>query len=269
MNHPLAAMARRIGGDAVVVGFPAPRGVDPAFWRPTEADIALYQEADLILLNGARYAKWVARATLPRRALIDTSAGFADQYLETRAVTHSHGPEGDHSHGGVAYTTWLDLDQATQQAAEILRAIVARRPEATTAATAAFEALRTELAGLDARLRAVGAQAPAMVVSHPVYGYLARRYGFDVRSMRWAAGALPEPEAWAALEAKLARAPAGVFLWEASPAPEAVARLQQLGLKSIVFDPCANAPVEGDFLDVLAGNVERLEHAVAADGDGR
>ncbi len=263
VNHPLAAMAQRIGGDGVEVTFPVPRGMDPAFWRPTDAQVVGFQEAELILLNGAGYAKWVERATLPRRAVVDTSAAFASQHIETTGgVTHSHGPEGEHSHTGIAYTTWLDLDQAAQQADAILEAIVARRPALKDGAKTAHAGVRKALEALDARLKALGGTAPPMVGSHPVYQYLARRYGFDIESETWEPGAVPTDEQWAALEAHLAKRPAKVFLWEA-PAPDvAVKRLEGLGLASVVFDPCANAPAQGDFLDAMRANVSRLEDAL-------
>ncbi len=59
VNYPLKYFAERIGGDHVRVKFPVPADVDPANWNPDLADIAAYQQADLILLNGAGYAKWV------------------------------------------------------------------------------------------------------------------------------------------------------------------------------------------------------------------
>ena len=67
VNYPLAYFAERIGGDVVRVHFPAPAEGDPAFWSPDADTIAAYQNADLLLLNGADYAKWVDRATLPSR----------------------------------------------------------------------------------------------------------------------------------------------------------------------------------------------------------
>ena len=263
VNHPLAAMARRLGGADVEVTFPVPRGADPAFWRPTDAQVAAFQDAELILLNGADYAKWVARATLPRRAVVDTSAGFADRYIETSGgVSHSHGPEGEHNHTGIAYTTWLDLDQAAQQAAEIMRAIAARRPETKDRVRQGYLALRAALEALDGRLKALGTRAPPMVASHPVYQYMARRYGLDIESETWDPGAMPDDAQWEALAKHLAKRPAKVFLWEAEPPAEAVQRLEALGLTSVVFDPCANAPARGDFLDVMEANVGRLEAAV-------
>ena len=45
------------GGDRIEVSYPGPAGEDPAYWSPDAETIASYQKADLILLNGASYAK--------------------------------------------------------------------------------------------------------------------------------------------------------------------------------------------------------------------
>ncbi len=81
VNYPLQYFAERIGGNLVQVVFPAPEDVDPAFWKPDVATILAYQQADLILLNGAAYAAWVQVVSLPLSKLVNTSAAFADQYI--------------------------------------------------------------------------------------------------------------------------------------------------------------------------------------------
>jgi zinc transport system substrate-binding protein len=106
VNYPLMYFVERIAGDNATVVFPAPASEDPAYWMPDAETVSDYQRADLILLNGANYAKWVKKVTLPQFRLVDTSASFKDQYIETaEIVTHSHGPEGDHAHEAVAFTT--------------------------------------------------------------------------------------------------------------------------------------------------------------------
>ena len=60
----------------------------------------------------------------------------------------------------------------------------------------------------------------------------------------------------------LAEHPARLVLWEGEPLPETRARLESLGLRSIVYDPCGNIPASGDWLSVMQGNAERLESAL-------
>ena len=84
----------------------------------------------MILKNGADYARWMRHASLPRRVQIDTSRSFRSAYLAIAGdVVHSHGPRGDHSHAGVAFTTWLDPQQAIAQARAVAVALSRARPE--------------------------------------------------------------------------------------------------------------------------------------------
>ena len=110
VSEPLRSFAERIGGDVVEVHFPAPRELaDPAFWNPDAETVAAYQQADLVLQNGGGYAAWLSRASLRAARLVDTSASFEDRMIPLEAaVTHAHGPEGDHSHTGFATSFWLD-----------------------------------------------------------------------------------------------------------------------------------------------------------------
>jgi hypothetical protein len=54
-----------------------------------------------------------------------------------------------------------------------------------------------------------------------------------------------------------------VLLWEAEPLRQTAARLETLGVKSLVYDPCAAAPENGDFLSVASANAQALEEAAA------
>ncbi|MES2597777.1 MAG: metal ABC transporter substrate-binding protein [Verrucomicrobiota bacterium] len=264
-NYPLKYFAERIGGNLVDVHFPAPGDEDPAFWQPDDAAIAKYQSADLILMNGATYSKWAEKATLPEAKITDTSAAFAKDYIQIKAdTTHSHGPGGEHSHAGTAFTTWIDLQQAIQQASAVSDALQAVAPAGSTdAMKAAFTTLKGELESLDQRLLAVGKRingAP-LVASHPVYHYFARHYSLNLQSVLWEPETVPDDKAMEDLKAILAKHPAKWMIWEGEPAKESVAKLEAIGVKSLVFDPCGNVPDSGDFMTVMKANVEALEKA--------
>ncbi len=264
VNYPLAYFAERLAGDLARVEFPAPADVDPAFWMPDADTVAAYQAADLILLNGAGYAKWVDKVSLPASRLVNTSRSFTDRYIETTSgVSHSHGPGGEHSHSGIAFTTWLDLDLAARQAEAVAIAITRKRPDAKERVAKSLEKLQGELHALDKRLAAIAATAPSrpLLASHPVYQYLARRYDLNLASVLWEPDAVPTPQQWRELESMLADHPAHRMLWEAQPAQETTDRLRALGVESVVFDPCANRPARGDFLTVMSENAKSLEQA--------
>ena len=264
VNYPLQYFAQRIGGELVQVEFPAPADVDPAYWSPEPELVSAYQGADLILLNGASYAGWVERMTLPPSKLVNTSMSFAERHITVEsAVTHSHGPEGDHSHGEVAFTTWLDPTLAVEQAEAILQAFIAAHPEGGDVFRDGFDSLAADLQALDQQLDAVfaGMAGPPLLGSHPVYQYLARRYGLDLESVHFEPDQYPSENAWWDLQRLLAEHPAEWMLWEGEPMPETSSTLRELSVRSVVFDPCGNAPEDGDYLTTMRENVSNLVEA--------
>jgi zinc transport system substrate-binding protein len=266
VSYPLAYFAERIGGGEVSVELPAPPGIDPAFWSPDAELVAAYQGADLILLNGAGYAGWVPKVTLPASKLVDTSAGFRDRYLTVEdAVLHTHGPGGEHSHGETAFTTWLDPSLALEQARAVHAALVRARPAGASVFDEGLAGLEADLEALESRQEAIVGRDPGrrLLGSHPVYQYLAGRYGLDLRSVHFEPDEYPDPESWRTLEALLENHPARWMLWEGQPLAETAARLGKLGVQSVVYDPCGNRPASGDYLSVMEANAEGLETVFA------
>jgi zinc transport system substrate-binding protein len=261
VNYPLQYFGERIGGELVEVIFPAPRDVDPAYWSPEPETVAEYQSADLILLNGAGYARWVERASLPRARMIDTSAAFRDDTIPLEdSVTHAHGPEGAHEHGALAFTTWLDPLLAIVQARAIADAFVAARPAHEGAFREGFERLRADLQELDEELSAAAeviADRP-LIFSHPVYQYPIRRYGLNGRSLHWEPDVPPTESMWRALSELLKDHPAGWMIWEGVPDEETARRLREIAVQSLVFDPAGNTPDSGDLLAVMKKNAAAL-----------
>lgn len=264
VNYPLAYFAERIGGDSVAVVLPVPADVDPAFWEPGANGIAGFQQADLVLLNGAGYAKWLKHASLPRRKLVNTSAAFQHDYISVeQAVTHQHGPGGDHSHAGTAFTTWLDFNQARMQAKAILSALEKQGPEHADIFRQNYTLLEKDLVNLDQTLTAIVAQDSdkQFIASHPVYQYLARRYKINLQSVMWEPDVVPNQNQWSTLQQLLAAHNAKWMIWEDEPDEQSLARLQAVGINSLIFKPCANVPEQGDFISVMKNNIMELKKA--------
>jgi len=261
VNYPLTYFARRIGGVHIDVVFPVPAGVDPAFWTPGEATVRKYQQADLILLNGAGYEKWTKKFSLPMLRSIDTSKAFRENLLKAEStVTHSHGPGGDHSHGGTAFTTWLDFSQAALQAESIYKALSRKIPGHKSEFTKNFESLQRDLLELDAQMIALSARNPGipLIGSHPIYQYLASRYKLNLKMVMWEPDVVPEAKEWQDFQDLLKKHPAKWMIWEGKPLPESVHRLNEMGLLEQVFSPCFAVPDEGDFLSVMQQNVHNM-----------
>jgi zinc transport system substrate-binding protein len=161
----------------------------------------------------------------------------------------------------VAFTTWLDLDQAAQQSEAIAQAVTRKRPDAKEQIDRNLESLQPDLLQLDARINESARTDPGrpLLASHPVYQYLARRYGLNLKSVMWEPEEVPSEGQWSELEGILRDHPAKWMLWEGEPAEETIERLRALGVESIVVNPCGNRPSKGDFLTVMTENASSLQ----------
>ncbi len=260
-NHPLAYFAERIGGRDVAVKFPASGAGDPAYWRPADRDVSAMQNADLILLNGAAYEKWLSRVSLPDSILLDTSKAFRNRFIRVEhAVTHSHGADGEHTHAGTAFTTWLDFTQARQQAEAVRDGLIRLKPEAKGRFESRASELLADLDELDAEMRAAAKQIgnQPLVASHPVYAYFARRYGLNVKSVHWEPKSVPDEKAMQELQSLLEGHPAKWMIWEGDPASRSKAKLKEIGVQSVVFEPAGDRSGFGDWLGTMRKNVKRM-----------
>jgi len=265
-SYPLQFFAQRIGGERVEAHFPAGQGVDPSTWSPAPEVVLDYQGADLILLNGAEYEGWTTTAALPAARTVDTSAGFSDQVIVVEGgLTHSHGPEGEHSHDAVASVTWLDLELAEQQAAAVRDALAARDPEGSADYSASFDQLAGELRALDERLGRVAAAASGrtLLAAGPGYEYLGRRYGVALESVEFDADDTGSHEFWHEVEHALGHGVERTMLVPVPPDAAMTERLEAMEIEAVVFEPLGgHPPAGGDFLSVMNENIERLEQGL-------
>lgn len=264
VNYPLKYFAERIGGERVNAVLPAPAGIDPAYWIPDISTIAAYQQAGLILMNGAGYAKWIGKVSLPRSKVVDTSKKFRDRYISIEgAVSHSHGLGGEHAHESIAFTTWLDFEQAAEQARATAVAFSRKWPGLRETFEANYATLEKDLLALDREIKAMVAKdsTEPFIASHPVYDYLGRGYGLNIKSVHWEPDEVPTDKQLLELRNILKDHPAKWMIWEGDPVKESVEKLKIMGIESLVFDPCGNVPDNGDFLQVMRQNVENLKLA--------
>lgn len=97
------------------------------------------------------------------------------------------------------------------------------------------------------------------MASHPVYDYLAQRYGLNLKSVLWEPDVIPDKVQWQELQTLLKAHPAKWMIWEAEPEPASVEKLRAIGISSVVFSPAGNTPETGDFLTVMQANIENLK----------
>ena len=72
---------------------------------------------------------------------------------------------------------------------------------------------------------------------------------------------MPANEEWENLRKLLNTHTAHWMIWEAQPSAEIAAKLKELGVASLVFEPCAHRPESGDFIEVMKNNMEQFKAA--------
>ncbi len=261
VNYPLQYFAASIGGEFVDARYPGPAESDPAFWIPATKDVRKYQQADLIVLNGAGYASWLKAVSLPLGSQLDTSSAFADRLLPAAdTAAHKHGPGGEHVHDELAFTVWLDPELAKLQATAIHDALEKLLPEQKTILDANLIGLADALWALDEEFaRAFKYRNRERIIySHPVYQYLDKRYELDGTAMHWEPDEMPSDKDFAKLEGM----EGALMIWEADPRREISERLAEMGISIAVFETAAAPPASGDYLDIMRANLERLKPAL-------
>ena len=264
---PTKFFAERIGGGLVTVECPVPQGEDPKVWEPTREDIAAFQAADLIVLNGAEYEHWALTADLPETKVVRSASGIEDLIVIEDAHTHRHGGGEEHTHDGVDPHTWLDPMNAIVQAEAIAEAMANTWPEHAVAFNENLETLKADLVGIDAMIRNVSPMLGRveLLASHPAYNYLARRYGWEITNLDLD----PEMETLTdEARSQIQRAmegsdTIGLLLWESLPSNDIVLQIEELRVASVLWSPSEMVdPTQPmphmDYIDTLGSNVQYL-----------
>jgi zinc transport system substrate-binding protein len=268
-NYPLYFVTTRLLAgieSAPEVAFPMIDG-DPTYWTPDPEQVQLLQSAELIVLNGANAEPWLDLVSLDESKFFDTTAGLTERLIPLAdAVQHQHGPEGEHSHQGYAFTTWLDPGLLAGQARALSDRLAQYVPVEEARVRQNLASLEADLSDLDNGLEAAfgSLRGRPVLFSHPVYQYLERRYGINGHSLHWEPDAEPSTSDWIELQQVRVEHPATLMIWEDDPLPSTRDALEEGGISLITFQPAANRPESGDYLDVMEANRRRMEAASPA-----
>lgn len=257
-NPALASIVRELAGESVELVTPWKDATDPAYWRPSSDAVREIQSCDLIVLNGAAYEPWAAQAALPRARTVQTTAAVRSRLIKVEGETHSHGPEGEHTHSTTASTTWLSPALARAQAEAIAARLSQLLPDKASDVAARRAALDATLSRIEAHLVELKSLEPRWLASHPVYQYLGQASGIEIESVHWEPGEMPDEREWTKFSltrAALPR-PTAWMLWEGEPLPEIRAQLEREGVRVAVVPLFPDA--EGEFASSYALVLERL-----------
>jgi zinc transport system substrate-binding protein len=267
-SQPLLELTQAIAGDHAEVERVFPNGRTPRLWRPLRRDGQALQAASLILFSGSGYEPWKDRLSLPVSRIADTSAGYADLLITVPdAVTHRHGPEGEHSHAGLIWATWLDPDLLAAQVTSCRSALSRLLPDkdANFAATAAK--LNARIVEITQRLKDLKTRVPSaefrLLSDGPQALYLTRRLGCQLTYLHWDEDPeLADHERQELAKAIQSNADARIFLMTGRASDVQEDFIRKSGLLPVRIDLCETAAKDLSVLDRLEANLDRLNTAM-------
>ncbi|MFN3076430.1 MAG: metal ABC transporter substrate-binding protein [Alphaproteobacteria bacterium] len=168
----LGDMARRVGGDQVLITTLVGPDGDAHVYEPTPADIRAVAQAGLLIVNGLGMEGWMDR--------LDKAAGYRGP-----VVVASTGVRVRHPKGGDGRTTdphaWQDLSNGLIYVANIEAGLAAADPTHADTYHANAKSFSKELKELDSWVRAeIGSVPPGLrrvITSHDSFGYFGEAYG--------------------------------------------------------------------------------------------
>jgi manganese/zinc/iron transport system substrate-binding protein len=173
----IADLAARVGGPHVRVEALMQSGVDPHLFKPSEGDVRRLAAARLVLYNGlhleGKMGDVLAKMARSRPVVAVAEAIPAERLREAPGFGGQHDPH-----------VWFDVSLWSLTVAPIEAELSRLVPEHAGELRRNAEALRAELAELDAWVEARVLEVPedrrVMVTAHDAFGYFGERYRVKV-----------------------------------------------------------------------------------------
>lgn len=252
--HPLALLAREVGGDDVAVQVLVPPGASPHTFEPRPSDVARLSEAALLVRSGGGDDAWASRlaAAAPQLPMLVLA-----EALEARM------PEVPHTHA------WLDpiavRDALAPALAERLADIDPTRGPAHARRLTDFQA-RLSALHRELEARFAGAQGRSFVAFHGAWDAFAQRYGLRVAAeVEPSPGQEPSPRALAELVETARRLQVPAILVEPQlPSRVAEVLAREFGGTTVLADPLGDPddPQRNSYEELLRFNAGAIQRAL-------
>lgn len=189
----LGDVVKEISADLVDLTVLFPPNTDPHTFAPRPQDLAALSRAKLVILNGIGLEETlepILDANV-NGELVYASAGIpllemdehVDEGEEGQEIHHDEESEEGHHHEQGDPHVWMDPNNVIIWTQNIAKALSEADPANAEAYQANAEAYITQLRDLDAWVQGQVTQIPEaqrkLVSDHLLFGYFARRYGFE------------------------------------------------------------------------------------------
>lgn len=185
----LGDLAQAVGGDALQLTTLIGPGVDAHTYDPSPSDLAMLEQADVIVENGLGFEPWLdnfLESTNFQGERIVASTGITPRHADEDEHAQGEGShEADgHGHGEDDPHIWHSVPNAIVMVENIRDGLKRADPDRSAAYDANAAAKIADLQELDTWVRAQVATLPAdrrkLVTSHDTFGYFADAYGFEI-----------------------------------------------------------------------------------------
>src|SRR2546430_12898159 len=192
--YPLYDFARQVGGDKISAVNVTPAGSEPHDYEPSPQALVNTGKADVFIYNGGTMEPWVSKFLQDyKHTAVKASSGIA---LQASAEEPGSGAQDPHF--------WLDPVLAGKIANNIRDGLSKADPANSAYFAQNAKSYNAKLAQLDQEFASglANCQQHTIITSHAAFGYLAKRYRFDVAAI---AGLSPDEEPSAAKLAELSQ----------------------------------------------------------------
>lgn len=258
---PLADLARRVGGDRVVVTTLVPPGASEHTWEPTPRAVARLGNVRLFLRVGAGFEPWAGR--LVSAAATD---GLPVTEVDASSGVDLMADEDNDSHANPHY--WLDTEAVSLCLPRLAEALADIDPAGAEGYRRRAAQTQAELASLDREIRDRTARftSRGIITFHAAWDYFARRYRLTVlASIEAFPGREPGPRRVAEIVDIARREKVrAIFAEPQSSAKAAEAIASECRIPVRVLDPLGGEGIagRGDYFSLMRYNVAVLEEAL-------
>lgn len=276
----LGDLTEAVGGDAIQLTTLIGPGVDAHTYDPSPADLAMLEQADVIVENGLGFEPWLDNfldSTNFQGERIIASNGITPRHADADEHEDEGAHDEEHDHGGDDPHVWHSVPNAIVMVENIRNGLQAADPDRASTYDANAAAKTADLQELDAWVREQVATLPEerrkLVTSHDTFGYFADAYGFQI--IGTALGSLsteagdPSARQIAQLIAQIQESGVPAIFAENVANPdlmEAIAAEAGVALAPSLYSDALGAPgTPGDTYDgMMRSNVDTIVQALSA-----
>jgi ABC-type Zn uptake system ZnuABC Zn-binding protein ZnuA len=257
----LADIARNIAGDRLVIDSLLPAGMDPHSYQPTPQDTARLSKADVLIVNGAGYERFLD-------SLLENAGEGSTQIEASTGLALRSDPE-----HGVDPHLWLDPNNIVAYVENIREGLTHFDPDGSQIYQSNADAYVAQLEDLDKWIHGQIMQIPpdrrVLVTNHGALGYFAERYEFAVVGTileSFSSDASPSARQMAAMIDQIRQSEAPAIFLDASDNPALAQQIAaDTGVKVVTdlhLESLTDGAPAGTYIQMMKHNVTRIVNAL-------